>query len=1362
MERARIQMEASNTSATETLSKALKGMGEQLSKLVDSAEKTSSEIAATTNLVKDARQSLRAMDEKIKEVNLDLNAQIEEQYKSKFWTKKHAFPNDHRHLRPEKTSPIGQLLLSKTLNQDPCPSCLQPPFDGNPKNYARFKAKFRALYESEYNGSPALLFMLEELLSKEVRNEIGECLADEAMYSVVWERLDAVYGRTEVMDQTYLDDLLQIPPLKTQDAANLKTFANRKQHGKNVFESLPTSTSKSIRFDDKKPVKKSTATHTSTIGHVTTEEGSKATASSPSSAAPMGRRPKTEERAVKKTDQWRCLACNGRAHNLDSCNVFMSFTPTKRAEVVFKSGRCLLCLTGKHERKECPRDIKCTMGRCAGSRHHPLLHGSEFIPLRKLSDLTSPAASTSTAFLGTLTQRQTVKRHVRFKIVPVRISVGARWVDTFGFLDTGSDTTLIRSDVVKRLGLVGQPKRINVVSYDGSTSNVQASVVTPNAPISPRQLECWTHLRGIDVPNVQPEDVGVLIGLDVAEAHDHIDSVKPPAGTIGPIAFKTPFGWCLGVKKFWQLEAKDVDVEQPVLCEDDLRGQRILESTVKNVGNRYQVGLMWKTDNVNLPDNRGTALKRLFSMERRFQRDEDFARKYDAVVKEYISLDHARLLTTDELRNRSIRVVFDGAAEYGGTSINQNLLRGPNLLVSLLGVLLRFRRNLIPVGADIEKMFHQVKVPVEDQVAYRFVYRTPGIVFLMKTLLQDIWTYEKRIDWDDPIPEELGQRFHYWYEHLENLELLMVPRCFRHQRGRWTQQHLHVFTDASTKGYGAVAYFRYFFEDQSIDVSFVMAKTHVTPVKGLTIPRLELQAAVEGLNIALVVCRELEIDLREVTFHTDSQTVLHLCSRGIDPKNVEELVKFHEGPPFLKLDPSEWNTWDEIAEPEERDVNVLRVFAVKTEEENHSIDDCGHRLVPEVLDKRQSEDGNWQAHRWRVDGRRNVGGPHTLIASEVKASYLRTRYWIIAGRNVIKSVVNTCWPCKRRSSKPIPPLMASLPVHRLTPYLHPFTYTGVDYFGPLTVRVGGRGCRHEKRWVCLFTCLTTRAVHLEVSDGLSLEEFMLCFTRFVSLRGKPNVVYSDNGTNLVAGEQELRQALTELVKQHQELQSKMACQQIEWHFSPSHGPHFGGRFFPVSRITLYEIQPFVFPPSHSSSSLYHPPSLISVLNFESNEHSQRIGTTLPPPRTRSPIFCFDFLFLFFLYYSSESRCRFHWFFIFKFFQTQRDAEKKKKTLRGKPENVIERLQCKSAFEGRYIKKANTPVIHLHSRIAAPIKEPLNQAQNSLSRIIRSISFCVCSFFLSSSAFSLYTARFHGRHSFQSRLHAQSNVKRAGS
>ncbi|XP_045033930.1 uncharacterized protein LOC123475385 [Daphnia magna] len=152
------------------------------------------------------------------------------------------------------------------------------------------------------------------------------------------------------------------------------------------------------------------------------------------------------------------------------------------------------------------------------------------------------------------------------------------------------------------------------------------------------------------------------------------------------------------------------------------------------------------------------------------------------------------------------------------------------------------------------------------------------------------------------------------------------------------------------------------------------------------------------------------------------------------------------------------------------------------------------------------------------------------IKSERLLTDLRTHYWIISGRKEIKLVVNECWLCKRRSSKPIPPDMESLPVYRLIPYLQPFTFTGVDYFVRLIIRVGGRGRRHEKRWVCLFTCLTTKAVNLEVSEVLSFEEFLLCFARFVSLRGKLMLAYSENATNFVAGEQEIHQALTELIE----------------------------------------------------------------------------------------------------------------------------------------------------------------------------------------------------------------------------------------
>ncbi|XP_045032619.1 uncharacterized protein LOC116928696 [Daphnia magna] len=224
------------------------------------------------------------------------------------------------------------------------------------------------------------------------------------------------------------------------------------------------------------------------------------------------------------------------------------------------------------------------------------------------------------------------------------------------------------------------------------------------------------------------------------------------------------------------------------------------------------------------------------------------------------------------------------------------------------------------------------------------VYDPLGLVayvtFLMKSLLQDIWTYETRIDWDNLLPEELRERFLHWYEHLENLETLSVPRCYSFHRRSCKQQRLHVFTDASSKGFGAVAYFRSVYEDHSIGVSFVMSKTHVTPVKTLTIPRLELQAAAEVFVNNRVGKILRNTNRRQWRHVAGVENPADLCSRGIDPQNVNELFQFHQGPQFLQLDPSEWNNWVDIVEPEESDANVIRILAIKTEDENHPVVQC--------------------------------------------------------------------------------------------------------------------------------------------------------------------------------------------------------------------------------------------------------------------------------------------------------------------------------------------------------------------------------------------------------------------------------------
>ena len=167
---------------------------------------------------------------------------------------------------------------------------------------------------------------------------------------------------------------------------------------------------------------------------------------------------------------------------------------------------------------------------------------------------------------------------------------------------------------------------------------------------------------------------------------------------------------------------------------------------------------------------------------------------------------------------------------------------------------------------------------------------------------------------------------------------------------------------------------------------------------------------------------------------------------------------------------------------------------------------------------------------------------------------VQARFWIIRGGRAVHDEVRKCMDCRKRPVRPIQPFMASLPRARLTPNLPPFTHVGVDYFGPLNVLVG---CRVEKRYGCLFTCLVTRAVHTEPTVQLDAHSFLMAFRRFISIRGYPKEIFSDNGMNLVAGERELREALQNM-EQEGQIYDKLAEMKITWHFNPPSAPHFGG------------------------------------------------------------------------------------------------------------------------------------------------------------------------------------------------------------
>lgn len=99
--------------------------------------------------------------------------------------------------------------------------------------------------------------------------------------------------------------------------------------------------------------------------------------------------------------------------------------------------------------------------------------------------------------------------------------------------------------------------------------------------------------------------------------------------------------------------------------------------------------------------------------------------------------------------------------------------------------------------------------------------------------------------------------------------------------------------------------------------------------------------------------------------------------------------------------------------------------------------------------------------------------------------------------------------------------MAGLPADRLQ-VAAAFSKVGVDFFGPLKVR---HLRKQEKRYGCLFTCLVTRGVHLEVAHSLSIDSFIMSLRRFIARRGKTTVIHSDNGTNFVGANREIQECL---------------------------------------------------------------------------------------------------------------------------------------------------------------------------------------------------------------------------------------------
>ena len=183
----------------------------------------------------------------------------------------------------------------------------------------------------------------------------------------------------------------------------------------------------------------------------------------------------------------------------------------------------------------------------------------------------------------------------------------------------------------------------------------------------------------------------------------------------------------------------------------------------------------------------------------------------------------------------------------------------------------------------------------------------------------------------------------------------------------------------------------------------------------------------------------------------------------------------------------------------------------------------------------------------------HVESGHLAVNGTV--AQIRCKYWIIGINKSVKSMINKCVKCREKFKRMTQQKMSTLPVERIKPS-PPFLNVMIDYFGPFVIRGEVQKRTRGKAYGVLLTCMSSRAVHLDLSQNYSKDRFMQLFRRYASVRGWPQMIYSDNGTQLVGASKELKDVVNNL--DWTQVKSSSLAHGTEWKFSPSDAPWYNG------------------------------------------------------------------------------------------------------------------------------------------------------------------------------------------------------------
>ncbi|GBM38309.1 hypothetical protein AVEN_140348-1 [Araneus ventricosus] len=558
--------------------------------------------------------------------------------------------------------------------------------------------------------------------------------------------------------------------------------------------------------------------------------------------------------------------------------------------------------------------------------------------------------------------------------------------------------------------------------------------------------------------------------------------------------------------------------------------------------------------------------------------------------------------------------------------------RQEDLKVPVLGLLWNLPKDTMSL--DMKGLMKEDKGPTTKRKILSTVHRifdpigfSCPVTLEPKCLLQECW--KLGLSWDAELPLIITERFERWKMKLPKLNALQIPRCVREDFAEDSKLSIHVFCDASQSAYATCIFLRAESADNT-SCQLIQARNRVSPLKKISIPRLELLSCTIGARLAKATISELGLEKIPIFYWSDSMNALYWIKRNenwatfvynrvleirkltnpedwrhisgtLNPadlpsrgSNAEELVKslWWEGPNWLRRPIEDWPVSETIPDFDvvnsEKRKTIVSVTNTTTEQLEYFSKVSSFRKMTRItawifrfyknaktqkkerkggtLDLEEVEaaekfilkqvqsqcfSGNEKLNlqtfldsdgllrvKTKISQRSDIPtfrfpillpSKHAVIGKlifekhvelshagiQILMSSLRENYWILKSRKTIRQVIRTCVICQRFASRPLEVVSAPLPEDRVRD-AYVFEVVGVDLCGPLYLK------NKTKCWAVLFTCAVYRAVHIELVTSLSTDSFILALRRFISRRGRPATIYSDNGTNLVGTSNELK------------------------------------------------------------------------------------------------------------------------------------------------------------------------------------------------------------------------------------------------